>query len=225
MVNALPPDAPKSKSRRRKRRKEPGEELTRPRAVINAGKLIPRLPEYGPIGTLRIWENAVRIHAESPHEEDRREAKILIRAIEDTWRMRAQGEAPSDWPEWTLLDSAVAGGQADEVNWPKLGVLGMLGYQVGEKGKSRAVRRGILARAYEGDLPPLLPASQLWEWGDPSTAKRLRKLAESIASFARNAKANDAKKFARAIRDWDEDLGYLRQTYHRGEFRFMWPHV
>jgi hypothetical protein len=139
--------------------------------------------------------------------------------------MRAQGEAPSVWPQWTLLDSATAGGQAGEVNWPKLGVLGMLGYQVGEKGKSRAVRRGIPARAYEEDLPPLLPASQLWEWGAPSTAKRLRKLAESIASFARNAMANDAKKFARAIRDWDEDLGYLRQAYHRGEFRFIWPHV
>jgi hypothetical protein len=225
MVNSPPPDPPKTKSRRRKRKKEPVEEPTRPRAVISAGKLIPRLPEHGPSDILRIWGNAVRIQTESSYEDDKREAKILIRAIEDTWRMRAQGEAPSHWPKWTELDTMRADGRADDVNWPELGVLRMLGYQVGEQGKSRAVRHGILARVYEGVLPPLLPASQLWEWGDPSTAKRLRKLAESIASFARNARANDAKKFARAIRDWDEDLGYLREAYHRGEFRFMWPHV
>ena len=225
MVNSPIPDPSQSKSRRRKRKKEPVEEPARPRAVISAGRLIPRLPEHGPCEILRIWGNAVRLHAESPHEDDRREAAILIRAIEDTWRMRALGEAPGHWPRWTLIDTTRVDAPADDVNWPRLGVLGMLGYQVGEQGKSRAVRRGILARAYEGDLPPLLPASQLWEWGDPSTAKRLRKLAESIASFARNAKARDPKMFARAIRDWAEDLDYLRQAYHRGEFRFMWPHV
>jgi hypothetical protein len=55
MVNAGPSDAPKSKSRRRKRRKEPVEELTRPRAVINAGKLI-RLAFLAPDLQARILD-------------------------------------------------------------------------------------------------------------------------------------------------------------------------
>jgi len=61
------------------------------------------------------------------------------------------------------------------------------------------------------------------EWGDPGSPARLKKMADSIASFARSKKRHDEVRFAQAIRDWESDLGHLHRTYYVGRFGFGWP--
>jgi hypothetical protein len=61
------------------------------------------------------------------------------------------------------------------------------------------------------------------EWGAPSTGPRLRKMVESLAAFARNAKRRDARRLSVAIAEWESDLDYLKRTYYVGRYDFVWP--
>jgi hypothetical protein len=104
-----------------------------------------------------------------------------------------------------------------------LGPLKFLGYTVGGDGHSEGMRWAILQRVFEGVLPPVFPADYLSLWGAPGSPKRLSKMAESIASFARSAKRRDADTLAHAIGDWENDLQHLYHTYYVGRFGFAWP--
>lgn len=88
---------------------------------------------------------------------------------------------------------------------------------------SEKQRRQILDNIFLGSLPVIENTIYLEEWGEPSTERRLQKLAESIAAFTRNAKRRNTTKFRKAIQDWETDLAYLKQTYHDECFKFQWP--
>ncbi|HOG16217.1 MAG TPA: hypothetical protein PLB96_02640 [Syntrophales bacterium] len=103
----------------------------------------------------------------------------------------------------------------------KVGLLRYLGYHVGGKGKLPSERRDILSRALKCYLPVgKLPKYYLQEWGSPQSAERLKKMANSIATFIRNAKIKQ-KPPLQAIRDWETDLNWLRDEYYNGQF--PWP--
>jgi hypothetical protein len=104
-----------------------------------------------------------------------------------------------------------------------LGPLKFLGYTVGRDGHRQGMRWAILRRVFDGVLPPVFPADYLSEWGAAGSPRRLSKMAESIASFARSAKRRDAHKFVHAIEDWENDLRHLYDTYYVGRFGFAWP--
>jgi hypothetical protein len=57
----------------------------------------------------------------------------------------------------------------------------------------------------------------------PSTARRLQKLANTLASLARNAKRRRTASLDRAIHEWEQDLGFLYEKYYVGLFGFGWP--
>jgi hypothetical protein len=61
------------------------------------------------------------------------------------------------------------------------------------------------------------------EWGAPRTAKRLKKMAEAIASFTRSAKRNNSDSMSYAIEDWENDLPYLFENYYHHKLGFYWP--
>jgi hypothetical protein len=61
------------------------------------------------------------------------------------------------------------------------------------------------------------------EWGELQTAQRLRKLADTLAAFTRNAKRQAAVSYAAAIDDWEADLIFLYDRYYVNLFRFEWP--
>jgi hypothetical protein len=61
------------------------------------------------------------------------------------------------------------------------------------------------------------------EWGEPKSINRLKKLADSLATFARNARRRRSSDMDHAIAEWEEDLKYLKDTYYTGRFRFDWP--
>ncbi len=104
------------------------------------------------------------------------------------------------------------------------GMLSYLDYRVGrQNGEVASIRQRILSRVFEGRLPPVFPTDYMSSWGAPKSAARLRKIAESIAAFTRNAKRRRDYKMDDAISDWESDLGFLYDRYYIGHFSFGWP--
>lgn len=149
----------------------------------------------------------------------------LISAIEFEWGRRAKltfnSEHYFDWP------STRAGrnrkGVAD-IDWAEEGFLSYLGYHVGDSSDlTDQGRRAILRRTFKMILPPLESPDYLKSWGQPASPARLRKMAHSLASFARSAKRRNASSFALAISQWEADLAMLREEFYVAQFGFGWP--
>ena len=90
-------------------------------------------------------------------------------------------------------------------DWPKVGPLHEMGYVVGNNGAPVRQRRRTLRNAFKGEIPIVGPSDYMALWGTPGSAARLRKIADSIASFCRSKK-HDPQKFEQAIEDWESDL-------------------
>lgn len=108
---------------------------------------------------------------------------------------------------------------------PPEGLLGHLGYTVGEQGLGTFDRQTILDKVYEMETLPQV-SNQMYreQWGEPETAKRLKKMAWSIATFRKNH-LRQPNTYAKAIRHWEKDLGYLERNFYKGKFEkdFQWP--
>ena len=72
-------------------------------------------------------------------------------------------------------------------------------------------------------LPPVVSPAYVAEWGAPESSMRLRKMAESIAAFARNLKRREKPEFEKAVSDWESDLRFLHRELYFGKFGFGWP--
>jgi hypothetical protein len=59
--------------------------------------------------------------------------------------------------------------------------------------------------------------------GGNGSSVRLQKLANCIASFARNAKRRCYASMELAITEWEEDLAYLKDKYYRPVDGYNWP--
>jgi len=112
----------------------------------------------------------------------------------------------------------------DSTHWIEESPLRVTGYRVGKTGVEVGERRRILQQAFQQDLPIVGPANYMAEWGEPSSATRLHKMAESIATHCRNqrAKRNASQQ---AIEDWESDLKWLRDEFYHGHFSFHWPFI
>ncbi|WP_193211146.1 hypothetical protein [Luteolibacter marinus] len=134
----------------------------------------------------------------------------------------ADEDDPFDWPSTAVLPAHDALG-ANHFEYTS-GVLSFLGYSVGKSGLLAGPRRAILRYVYLKRLPAVSSAEYMAEWGRAETGNRLCKLANSIASFARNAKRRNAK-LSKAISDWKSDLAWLKKEYYDGNYdgEFSWP--
>ncbi len=103
------------------------------------------------------------------------------------------------------------------------GVLENNGYEVGRTGKRREERRRILAKVFTTKLNNVNSLQYMKQWDNPSSGKRLQKLANTIAFLARIVKSKNNPCFQRAIDEWEEDLAWLKKTYYSGRFNFDWP--
>lgn len=159
----------------------------------------------------------------NPDHKMRGKAQILRQCISDKWRIQAIEE---QWFPWPTTIAPIGSRRLKGLNWRPHGMLGYLGYHVGEtQPTSPNVRQCILEYAFECYLPPLNDRAYYLEWGQPHTAQRLKKIADSIAAFARNAKRRNIYSYARAIDDWEHDLDFLRNKYYEDYFHFGWPEV
>jgi hypothetical protein len=149
----------------------------------------------------------------------------LVQAIEREWKRRGKLLYGSvGYFDWPTTEARNGHGKLDDVNWVPEGVLRYLGYQVGKGSLVRTQQRqAVLRRIFYAQLPPFEKPSYLDEWGNPASAARLRKMAESIASFARLAKGQASVDKSVSIAEWERDLSMLHDEFYIGKFAFVWP--
>lgn len=150
-----------------------------------------------------------------------------LEEVEDEWERRARLKPGDpeyfDWPSTTALKGT---GDFGNTDWEEVGMLGYLGYHVGRTSDLTALQRTLLlSRILDMKLPPLNSVEYMKQWNLPQSSARLKKMAETIASFTRNAKRRRHDRLAMAIREWEDDLSCLREKFYVGRFSFGWPKV
>ena len=105
------------------------------------------------------------------------------------------------------------------------GVLSFLGYRVGRSGVGKRKRHAVLVYTFNDRLPMVGSLEYMEEWGKPKSGKRLKKMADSLASFARNGQSNERQDMSEAVNQWIDDLAWLKSEYYDGKFdrKFRWP--
>lgn len=178
---------------------------------------------------LRRWQLAfvyiTRFEDSNPDAPDVIAAKERLVRIELEWERR-QALAPDhpDYFPWPSTEASIGDGSVVTDDWQEIGMLAYLGYRVDRSSTLTAAQRTqLLGRIFTMMLPPLNSISYMQQWDSPRTAFRLRKIAESLAAFARNGKRRKNSALLEAIRKWEEDLAHLRRTYYVNCFDFPWP--
>lgn len=187
--------------------------------------ILPKLADMRLDQLRAVWENAVGILANPKRANLHNAATIILDEIERQWHARSKKPITSEeffkWPSTEatpgatkiILDHLLQGG-----------LLSYLGYRVGNtQGVSSYVRHQILCQIFERHLPPVFPTHYLVEWSSARSSGRLRKMAETLAAFVRNAKRRDEDTLFDAIRPWEADLRFLYERYYVGHFHFAWP--
>lgn len=187
-----------------------------------AGKVAASIPDMEPDQLIRLWRNANRILSDATRFAEHRIASVVVEAVESAWD--ALELAEEQLFAWPSTEVGFRSGASQVSGFRSEGMLSYLEYRVGkEAGLPAAVRQSILARVFEGKLPRVFEPTYMNEWGIPSSATRLRKMAESLAAFARNFKRQDEDRYDEAIRQWEQDLEFLHDRYYVGKFGFGWP--
>jgi len=119
----------------------------------------------------------------------------------------------------------VAIGGGGDIDWREEGLLSLSGYRVGvTNGVDRPVRESILnAIVLVDDLRDISDEEYAREWGAPDTEARLKKLAVTLATFARNARGQQRANMQTAIGEWERDLEYLKTNFHSEWPAIDWP--
>jgi len=133
------------------------------------------------------------------------------------------------WPDTIALPSSAPDAVITERDWPQEGMLKHKGYSVGSSSNVTRWKRQIILRdVYENPLPNVMDSDYMAQWGRPQSAKRLKKMAESLAAFTKNAKRKRSQgNFDVAIADWEEDLAWLKEEFYDGVYNriFPWPNL
>lgn len=152
-------------------------------------------------------------------------ATRIVEAIEKEWKCRLPHiRKHPEYFKWPSTEADGGGGGFEIGKAPREGMLGYLEYRVGRNnGLPEGARRAILDRVVKGTLPIYWSLDYYEQWSEPGSAARLRKLAESIAAFARNAKRRRGSGLSDAIAEWESDLEYLKKKYYLRRWAFGWP--
>jgi len=147
--------------------------------------------------------------------------------FEDTPLLNLMDLASFPWPKTDAAPSALTTDAVSMVEYSD-GLLRYLGYRVGKQGASVQRRREILEGAFLSQhLPQVNSNEYTAEWGNADSAKRLKKMANFIATECRNAKRQKHADFSAAIADWESDFNWLKSKFYTGRFdqSFGWPTV
>lgn len=186
-------------------------------------RISPESRQY-PFYLAGLWRMAIRATM-SEFEEQASCARLVINVIDEEWlNIKRQQEIDQDYFVWPSTDIRIGDGTLWSNKWLETGVLSFLGYHVGKtQGLDDALRALILERIFNGVMLQVFPAGYLNKWGDPGSAKRLKSVAYTITAFVRNAKRKRSMSLDEAIRDWENDLEYLKRNFYINKFRFDWP--
>ena len=126
------------------------------------------------------------------------------------------------WPTTAIIGDSTSALRIAHFDYDQ-GLLKFMGYAVGQKGAYRNRRQQVLDYVFNEKVPKVQSNEYMAEWGEPKSTDRLKKLADSLATFARNARRRRSSDMDHAIAEWEEDLKYLKDTYYTDRFRFDWP--
>ena len=158
-----------------------------------------------------------------PDHPLRHQAFKVRDGISLSWCRMAERDEWFPWPS-TVVSQRPTIGKLCSFDWRPQGMLSLLGYHVGETlPLHHSIRESILEYAFEHHLPPVGDMTYFDEWSAPGSARRLQKLANTLASFTRNAKRRNPLTLARAIDEWELDLMLLYEKYYVRLFHFGWP--
>ncbi len=204
-------------------------------AQVKANKVVAVPKEAVPVETTAL----------KPELEAAALTNVLIQSAVQNPKLEVEVKAPSSFkiPEKTKVEPVVSSAatpkletfrwpstvayEADESmpesNWPKVGMLSAVGYCVGINGLGLKQRQELLSNVYSKRLPFVDSRKYVAEWGAPKSSERLKKLAEAIAAFVRNAKRKK-NNMSVAIREWEQDLAWLKEKYYlQHKFVWVWP--
>jgi hypothetical protein len=178
------------------------------------------MTEEAPDQLLAIWKNAVTILADPRRRDWHPAAQGAIEKIDAEWSRRVASHEEK-WLQWPTTDAKGGNGRLSLEGAPEEGLLAFMGYRVGvTKGEPTPIRQGILDRVFLGSLPPVAEPAYTASWGPAGSAMRLKRIADSLASFAKAAKRRGWESHIEAIREWEADLAHLYDRYYIGRLRF-----
>lgn len=128
------------------------------------------------------------------------------------------------WPTTAIIGDSTSALRIAHFDYDQ-GLLKFMGYAVGQKGAYRNRRQQVLDYVFNERVPKVQSNEYMAEWGEPKSTCRLKKLADSMATFARNARRRRSSDMDHAIAEWEEDLRYLKETYYDRKYQFDWPVV
>ncbi len=192
--------------------------VSKPRTVIQ------RLPYMSMAEIKSVWKNAIKLSSDAKTAVQNNPATLILSAIEAEWNRRSDMTRPGDFFKWPSTSAKSGNGTFALEQAEQEGMMAYLEYHVGKTSSaSTKMRQVILARIFEGVLPPAFPRDYMEQWDKQSSPSRLRKMAASIAAFARNARRRQDGNLDEAIQHWEQDLQFLRERYYEGKFNFDWP--
>jgi hypothetical protein len=152
-----------------------------------------------------------------------------VRGLHLRWKYLVRATQPVTWPASAKADAERAF-RGTCFQCGENGMLSVFGYHVGvTQGLVMAVRHDILDYIYRGDLPLVGDLEYTQSWGDPRSARRLRKLANTLAHLAWDAMAKEGRDYEAAITERATDLRYLKSMYYRpfenADHDWDWPAV
>ena len=133
-----------------------------------------------------------------------------------------------DWPSTAVEPTWYGLSDLDSSEWPKTGVLKRMGYAVGSKDgiRDHGRRCELLDFIFlSSKLPFVHSYEHMLEWGAASSSTRLKKMANSMATFGRNMRRNE---YTTALERYDKDLAYLKYRYYDPGFSggsWNWPNT
>lgn len=198
----------------------------KPRRQLDLQQVIGMLPQMDMPKTMALWQNATRVAADDAKSDLHKDARTLIDSVHAEWKRRSMSRTPETfrWPGTAISPSKYHKGDFPARDIQAEGMLGFMEYHVGiANGRNEAARRSILAFAFLKTLPPAFDPEYMQQWGANGSARRLQKIASSIASFCRNAKRHNDADFSLAIDQWEADLRFLRDNFYAKSFDFKWP--
>ncbi len=146
-----------------------------------------RIPAWDDNDLARLLKNAMRLASERKRETD---AEKIIDGVSQEWARRL-----------TLYEE-----NQYRATSPEIGVLGFLGYHVGQEGEPQWRRRQILDYVLRFPLPPVGSPAYIAEWGSSGSEKRRTKLCNVLRGLSENPAHRKSEK---ALAEWKDDLEYI----------------
>lgn len=171
-----------------------------------------------------VIERASHRHVEIFEGHQRENPFLKIERLEDLVRLLTASGKTAKW-DWPEINPAPGSGPFT-CDFKRVSALKLFGYSVGISGWSEDERHRFLSDFMEKELPPSVEKYFGEEYGQPMSTDRLRKVAKVIAGNCGLRMRSDPERYETAIREWQDDLKFLKEKYYQGKgLKFVpWPH-